>query len=178
MALLVEDANENPFPDVVQFSQVPLEKYEEFDDYIASYREIIRYDEQDMNQKLLDYQAQYQNILKTVELLRLLTQAVYVLIGLFLFTMFIMVHMVIRNFIFFLQDEMRIIELVGGKPTFIYGPLAVQGVVYTIFAVLFSLLVFVIFKNTGAVNILPADLLSIFAKFYENLTQYIIWYQL
>lgn len=112
LALIVEDAQENPFPDVVQFSQIPLEKYEEFDKFILSYRDIVRYNEQDMTQKLLDYQSQYQNIIKTVELLRLLNQAVYILIALFLLTVSIIIHMTIRNFIFFMQDEVRIIELV------------------------------------------------------------------
>ena len=172
LASIVEDAQENPFPDVVQFSQVPIERYEQFNDYIAEYKDIIRYDEQDMTQKLLDYRAQYQNIIKTVELLRLLTQAVYVLIGLFLFAAFIMVHMVIRNFIFFLQDEMRIIELVGGKPSFIYGPLMVQGIVYTVSAVIFALLLFVIFHNFGGMQLLPVDLAGIFTRFYENLVQH------
>lgn len=171
LAAIVEEADSNPFPDVVQFSQIPIEKYEKFNDYIASYKDIIRYDAQDMNQKLLDYQAQYQNIMKTVELLRLLTQAVYVLIALFLFTVFVMVHMVIRNFIFFLQDEMRIIELVGGNPSFIYGPLMVQGIIYSVFGVIFAFLAFVIFRNAGGMTLLPSDLIGIFIRFYTLLSE-------
>lgn len=171
LAAIIEDAKENPFPDVVQFSQIPIERYEQFNEYIAWYKDIIRYDAQDMSQKLLDYQAQYQNVMKTVELLRLLNNAVYVLIGLFLFTVFVVVHMVIRNFIFFLQDEMRIIELVGGKSSFIYGPLAVQGIIYSVSGVLLAFLAFFLFRNNGGVSMLPIDMVTVFVRFYHTLTE-------
>lgn len=80
LASIIEDARENPFPNSVRFSEIPIEKYEQFNDYIASYKDIIRYDKQDLSQKLLDYRMQYDNIMKTIEFLRLLTNAVYVLI--------------------------------------------------------------------------------------------------
>lgn len=170
LASIIEDARENPFPNSVRFSEIPIEKYEQFNDYIASYKDIIRYDKQDLSQKLLDYRMQYDNIMKTIEFLRLLTNAVYVLIWLFLFTAFVMIHMVIRNFIFFLQDEMRIIELVGGKPSFIYGPLAVQGIVYATLGVLFAFSLFVVFNNFGGISLLPSDIVPIFTGFYTKLS--------
>ncbi len=170
LASIVEDANENPFPDVVQFSQIPLPQYERFNDFIAEYADIIVYNKQDMTQKLLDFQNQYQNVKKTVDLLRLLTQGVYVLIGLFLVTVFIMSHMTIRNFVFFLQDEVRIIELVGGKPSFIYGPLMVQGIIYAVLGVCFAFCAFAIFKTSGGLTILPSDLIGMFERFYQNLS--------
>lgn len=79
---------------------------------VSEYRDILQYDETTMNRRLLDYQTQYNQISSIVQALRSLNVAVYVLIGLFLFTVFVVVHMVIRNFIFFLQNEVRIIELV------------------------------------------------------------------
>lgn len=174
LASVIEDAEENPLPNVVQFSQIPLEKYEDFSRYIESYKDIITYKEGDMQQQLIDFQTQYQNIMKTVELLRLLTQAVYVLIGLFLITMFVMVHMTIRNFVFFMQDEVRIIELVGGRPSFIYGPLMVQGIIYTTLAVCLAFLIFFIFQATGGVQILPADIATMFSGFYKNLSEFFL----
>lgn len=81
-----------------------------------------------------------------------------------------MIHMVIRNFIFFLQDEMRIIELVGGKPSFIYGPLAVQGIVYATLGVLFAFSLFVAFNNFGGISLLPSDIVPIFTGFYTKLS--------
>lgn len=178
LASIVEDAKENPFPDVVQFSQIPLERYEDFNKYIASYNDILNYDMQDMQQKLIDFQTQYQNIMKTVDLLRILTQAVYVLIGLFLVTVFIMVHMTIRNFVYFLQDEVRIIELVGGRPSFIYGPLAVQGIIYATLGVLLAFFAFFAFRHFGGMQILPGDIAEIFVRFYENLSKIFVPFQL
>lgn len=178
LASIIEDANENPFPDVVQFSQIPLEKYEDFNNFIAGYNDIVSYNAADMQQKLIDFQTQYQNIMKTVDLLRVLTQAVFILIGLFLVTVFIMIHMTIRNFVFFLQDEVRIIELVGGKPSFIYGPLALQGIIYATLGVCFAYLVFFIFQSSGGVQILPADIAGIFSRFYVNLSEIILPFQI
>lgn len=34
-AAIVEDASENPFPDVVQFSKIPLAQYEKLNEFIA-----------------------------------------------------------------------------------------------------------------------------------------------
>lgn len=128
------------------------------------------YDKQDVTQKLLDYRVQYQNVSKTADLLRLLKNAVYVLIGLFIVTAFIMTHMTIRNFVFFLQDEVRIIELVGGKPSFIYGPLMIQGSIYTVLGVSFAFCAFAIFQSFGGLSVFPADLASVFLQFYQNLS--------
>lgn len=77
---IVEHADENPLPDSVRISQIPIQMYKEVDAYIAEYRDILQYDEQDMNKKLVDYQNQYAQVSKVVELLQLSTTAVYVLI--------------------------------------------------------------------------------------------------
>lgn len=148
LAAIVEDASENPLPNSVRISQIPLKMYENVDAYIAKYRDILKYDEQDMSKKLLDYREQYTQVVKIISLLKMLNNAVFVLIGLFLFTAFIMIHTVIRNFIFFLQDEVRIIELVGGKSSFIYGPLMIQGIFYTTSAVLIAFSSFYLFENS------------------------------
>ena len=74
-----------------------------------------------------------------VDMLRSLEYGVYVLLGLFIFTVFAIVHMIIRNFIYFLQDEVEIIELVGGNASFVYGPFVVQGMFYTGIATIVAL---------------------------------------
>jgi cell division protein FtsX len=55
-----------------------------------------------------------------VKILRFLEYGVYALLALFFFTVFVVVYTVISNTIFFLRDEMSIIELVGGRSYFIY----------------------------------------------------------
>jgi len=61
----------------------------------------------------VDYRAQYTRVEAVVHNLRLLEYGVYILLALFAFTVFVVVHTVIRNFIFYLRDEIEIIELVG-----------------------------------------------------------------
>ena len=112
LAALVENIDDNPLPNSVRFSNVPIALYGDVNAYISQYRDILQYDETSMQNKLVDYQTQYNQIVGVVNSLKSLNMAVYILIGLFLFTVFVVVHMVIRNFIFFLQDEIRIIELV------------------------------------------------------------------
>lgn len=120
LAVLVEQTDENPLPNSLQLSNIDLKTYGEINTYIAQFQDILQYDQGDMNKRLLDYKSQYERIAVVVHILTMLQYGVYILLGLFVFTVFVVVHTVIRNFIFFLQDEVRIIELVGGSPSFIY----------------------------------------------------------
>jgi cell division protein FtsX len=87
---------------------------------IAEYKDILEYNETEFNRKLIDFQSQYSRIESLVKILRLLEYGVYALLALFVFTVFVVVYTVISNTIFFLRDEMSIIELVGGRSYFIY----------------------------------------------------------
>lgn len=160
---IIEDAEENPLPNSVIISQIPLKDYQKIDTFVSGFKDILQYDEENMTQKLVDYQSQFERISKVIHLMTLVKNAIFILIWLFLFVMFVVIHTVIRNFIFFLQDEVRIIELVGGKPSFIYGPFMIQGVLYTFIATLGAFIVFVLF-NWFWVEYLPEN----FAKVYEN----------
>lgn len=112
LALLVEQTDENPLPNSLRMSNIDLGTYAQIDLYISKFQDILQYDQSDMNKKLVDYKSQYERIVVVVKILTALQYGVYVLLGLFIFTVFVVVHMIIRNFIFFLQDEVRIIELV------------------------------------------------------------------
>lgn len=142
LAVLVEQTDENPLPNSLQLSNIDLRTYSQINEYISKFQDILQYDEGDMNKKLVDYKGQYERIAVVVRVLTDLQYGVYVLLGLFVFTVFVVVHMIIRNFIFFLQDEVRIIELVGGNPSFIYGPFVVQGIFYTSFSTVLAITLF------------------------------------
>ncbi len=131
LADLVENSSENPLPNSIKITGVDIAYYSSLNNYIARYQDILQYDALDMDKKLLDYKAQYNRISVVVNLLRSLEYGVYILLGLFIFTVFAIVHMIIRNFIYFLQDEVEIIELVGGNASFVYGPFVIQGMFYT-----------------------------------------------
>lgn len=169
LASVIEDSSENPLPDSVQISQIPIKSYNDVHNYIATFEDILQYNEDDLNKKLLNYEAQYNRVLKIVDLLNLLNKGIYILIGLFIFTASIMIHTVIRNFVFFLQDEVRIIELVGWKPSFIYWPLMVQGVVYTVLSTIGAVLLFVFFVKFGWISYIPENIANIFMWFYDKL---------
>ncbi len=87
-------------------------------------------------------------------MLNILQATVYIFLALFVFTVAILVYMVIHNFIFFLQNEVRIIELVGGRPSFIYGPFILQGTLYALFASLVAFLTFL-----GGIEIIGSQFL-------------------
>ena len=80
--------------------------------YISSFQDVLEYNEEDIRKKIVDYRAQYTRVEAVVHNLRLLEYGVYILLALFAFTVFVVVHTVIRNFIFYLRDEIEIIELV------------------------------------------------------------------
>ena len=123
---------------------------------IGEYKDILEYDETEFNRKLIDFRSQYSRVESLVRILQLLEYGVYALLALFVFTVFVVVYRVISNTIFFLRDEMSIIELVGGKSYFMYGPLVIQGMIYTGCAALFSIAVFY-----GLPYILPLDSLPV-----------------
>jgi len=119
LATLIE-TDSNPLPNSVRLSNISLDQYTGLNIYIGRFRDILQYNQDSLDKKLMDYRTQYDRIASVVNMLHILELAVYVLLGLFVFTVAILIYMVIHNFIFFLQDEVRIIELVGGQPSFIY----------------------------------------------------------
>ena len=133
LAGLVEDADTSPFANSIRINKInDLAFYDTLNTYITGFRDIIQYDQGSFDKKLLNYRSQYLQVAKVVEKLQLLKQGVWVLLTLFAFSVSIVVYMIIHNFIFFLRDEIRIIELVGGKPSFIYGPFVIQGLIYAL----------------------------------------------
>lgn len=168
---IIVDPNDNPLPDSVRISNVSLPVYDSLNNYIQKYRDILQYDAENMSKKLVSYQNQYNRIQDVVSVLKTTNIALYILIGLFLFTVFVVVHMVIQNFIFFLQDEIRIIELVGGKSSFIYGPFIIQGFLYMFFAVGLVACSFFVFAWTGGIQFIPERFRALYIDFYIHLAQ-------
>ncbi len=141
LATLIEK-DVNPLPNSIRLSNIDIDQYSSLNIYIGRFRDILQYDQGSLDRKLLDYRSQYARIASVVEMLHILQMAVYILLGLFVFTVAILIYMVIHNFVFFLQDEVRIIELVGGRPSFIYGPFVIQGILYASIATTFATLIF------------------------------------
>ena len=164
---IISDSGDNPLPNTVRISNIPLASYDAINQFLAEYKDVLQYDEGTLDKQLIAFRTQYNQAQSVVTALQSLNIAVYVLIGLFLLTVFVVVHMIIRNFIFFLQDEIRIIELVGGKGSFIYGPFIIQGSIYMLIAVAIVFLVFYIFEVLGGVPMIPEIFRGTYINFRE-----------
>ncbi len=142
LAGLIE-SDSNPLPNSVRVSNIDINQYTALNTYIGRFRDLLQYDQGTLDKKLLDYRSQYERITSVIKMLNILQVTVYIFLGLFVFTVAIVIYMVIHNFIFFLQNEVRIIELVGGRASFIYGPFILQGTLYAIIASCIAILTFI-----------------------------------
>ncbi len=142
LATLIE-SDSNPLPNSVRLSNIEIDEYKWLNTFIGRFRDILQYDEGSLDKKLLDYRSQYERIAAIVKMLNILQATVYIFLGLFVFTVAIVIYMVIHNFIFFLQDEVRIIELVGGRASFIYGPFILQWILYAMIASCIAIITFI-----------------------------------
>ena len=97
---------------------------------------------------------------------------IFALLALFAFTVATIIYNVISNSIFFHQEEIEIIELVGGRRAFTYGQFLLQGSLYGLSAILLvAVLLFLLrssFDLSGAasgLSVLEATL----ARFFLSL---------
>ena len=130
---------------------------------------MLRYDQDAMNQKLLDYKSQFSRISLVVKLLSLLQYSVYALLGLFLFTVAVIIYTVIGNSIFFHKEEIEIISLVGGQSGFIYGPFLLQGVFYSLSATLLVSGILLFIRSLISIKFVSGPLMSIQQKVFTEL---------
>lgn len=175
LAALIEWTDENPLPNSLRLSGIPLDSYERVRGIVAWYKDILEYNETELNKKLIDFQGQYSRIESLVKVLRYLEYAVYGLLGLFIFTVFVVVYTVISNTIFFLRDEMSIIELVWGRSYFIYGPLVIQGMVYTGISAILGAVLFYTFPHILPLDSLPNWVRNVLDNFMILYKSYVIY---
>jgi len=163
LASLASAWDENPLPASLRLRNIPLDSYIGLNTYISSFQDVLEYNEEDIRKKIVDYRAQYTRVEAVVHNLRLLEYGVYILLALFAFTVFVVVHTVIRNFIFYLRDEIEIIELVGWKTSFIYIPFLLQALFYTLVATLLAFGSIVLLIQV----FLQTEILPVFTKVFE-----------
>ena len=171
LATLIE-RDANPLPNSIRLSNIDISLYSSLNVYIGRFRDILQYDQWALDRKLLDYRSQYDRIASVVEMLYFLQVAVYILLWLFVFTVAIVIYMVIHNFVFFLQDEIRIIELVWGSPSFIYGPFVIQGILYAMTATTLATLTFLALLSLIRSQPLFSDFVLFLSDFSEIFVTY------
>jgi len=131
LSRVIEWDKDNPLPSSIVIKNIPLGEYPAINMVVKRYTGIIQYDEERSKKSLTDYRAQYDRIQGLINILLSVQYGIYGIIGFFIFAVFIIIYNSIGNFVFFYRDEIKIIRLVGGENFFIYGPFAIQWVLYT-----------------------------------------------
>jgi cell division protein FtsX len=81
---------------------------------------------------MFDYRTQYERILKIIYILKNLKLALYIIIWIFLLSIFVITYSIIWNFIYHYRDEIYITKLVWWSNSFIYWPFVFQWIIYSI----------------------------------------------
>ncbi|MFA5917326.1 MAG: hypothetical protein WC850_03790 [Candidatus Gracilibacteria bacterium] len=143
---ILEDVN--PLPNTIVISNVGLNDYVSLNDNIEKKIYMLdNGDKQEKKENFTDYKAQYKRIIKVITVLNILRVGLYVIIGIFLLSISVIVYSIIGNFIYYYRDEIYITKLVGGDNFFIHGPFIFQGMIYTFLSFLGSATIFLILLN-------------------------------
>jgi cell division transport system permease protein len=169
LTALIENSGENPLPDSLRVDNIPLDSYPEFDALIAVEKDILFYDKDALDRKFLDYQSQFQRVSLVVKLLQSLQYGVYALLILFLFTVAVIIYTVIGNSIFFHRQEIEIIELVGGKSSFIYGPFMIQGAFYGMISTVLALAILILMSSITPIEFVTGPLSGLHQSLHSAL---------
>jgi len=139
---------QNPLPNTITISKIPLSDYEKLNYIIEWKLYLFSWNKQDINKSnevFSSYKAQYSRITSIITKLKALGVWLYVIIGIFVFAIWIITYSIIWNFIYYYRDEIYITKLVWGSKAFIYGPFSLQWMMYSIIAFFISLSMFYIF---------------------------------
>ncbi|MCD5380310.1 hypothetical protein LR004_00120 [Candidatus Gracilibacteria bacterium] len=153
----------NPLPETIELSNIAIEDYKKVD-YLIQQKFYLLSEgpdtgtgatlEEEVKQvsHFSDYSSQYDKITTVISILKTLQVVLYIIIGIFAFSIGIIIYSIIGNFIYYYRDEIYITRLVGGSKFFIYGPFSLQGMIYSMVSFILSLIIFLlIIKNTNFV---------------------------
>ena len=168
---------QNPLPNTITISKIPLSDYEKLN-YVIEWKLYLFWWNDNLNSKDLfsSYSAQYNRINSRIVILNSIILWLYVIIGMFVFAIWIISYSIIWNFIYYYRDEIYITKLVWWSKAFIYGPFSLQGVIYSMIAFLISLWLFYGFIKLG----ITFDILSItyvFNDIFEK-SKYVFLFEL
>jgi cell division protein FtsX len=145
---------QNPLPETVELSSIPIDSWDSVNSLIQW--KIFLFSKEDIkdieNQKkhFSEYNSQYKNIENVTSYLLILRVTLYVMIALFLLSIWIIIYSIIWNFVFYYKDEIYITRLVWWSKLFIYWPFSLQWILYAIASFISGIAVFysvVMFTN-------------------------------
>lgn len=140
--------SQNPLPATINLSNIKMEEYEKLNT-IIEWKFWILTDFR--TNSTYDYRTQYDRIIKIIQILKTLKTALYVIIWVFLLSIFVITYSIIWNFIYHYRDEIYITKLVWWSNNFIYWPFVFQWIIYSIIWFFLSTNVFLVFVNNASV---------------------------
>ena len=164
--------SQNPLPATINLSNIQMQEYEKLNIIIEGKYWILT---DFRTNSTYDYITQYERIIKIISLLKTLKLALYIIIWVFLLSIFVITYSIIGNFIYHYRDEIYITKLVGWGNSFIYGPFVFQGIIYSVIWFFLSTNVFLIFVNNASVFF---DKAAIKQYIVNADLHYILWIQL
>ncbi len=145
---IISSNSRNPLPATITISNIWIDEYEWLDLIIVPKSYILTdFKSTAKNDSIYDYKSQYNRILKIIATLQTLKFALYVIIWVFLLSIFVINYSIIWNFIYHYRDEITITKLVWWSNLFIYWPFIVQSFFYSIIWFLVSTSIFLIWLN-------------------------------
>lgn len=139
----------NPLPDTIILSNIWINYYEAVNAIIEP-KEFLLSTYSDDQTHFSHYASQYENIKSILKILNILTLGLYIIIGVFILSIFIITYSIIWNFIYYFKDEIYITRLVWWSKKFIYGPFVLQWMIYSFVSFILSFIVFIILlKNVN-----------------------------
>jgi cell division protein FtsX len=143
---ILED--ENPLPNTILISNIWLNEYVLLNDNIEKKIYMLdNWNKLEQKENFTDYKAQYKRIIKVIAVLNILRVGLYVIIGIFLLSISVIVYSIIGNFIYYYRDEIYITKLVWWDNFFIHWPFVFQWMIYTFLSFIGSATIFLILLN-------------------------------
>lgn len=134
----------NPLPATINLSNIKIDQYKKLNELIESKMYILS----DFKANATyDYRTQYNRIIKIIWILQTLKIALYIIIFVFLLSIFVITYSIIWNFIYHYRDEIYITKLVWWGNIFIYWPFVFQGIIYAVLWFFISFVTYLLLLN-------------------------------
>ncbi len=140
--------SQNPLPATINLSNIKMQEYEQLNTIIEWKYGILT---DFKTNSTYDYRTQYERILKIIAILKTLKLALYIIIWVFLLSIFVITYSIIWNFIYHYRDEIYITRLVWWGNSFIYGPFVFQWIIYSVIWFFLSTNIFLVFVNNASI---------------------------
>lgn len=139
---------DNPLPETISIQNIKISEYDALNRIIENKLFILSNIDNETNDHFSHYTLQYKRITKIINVLNILQIWLYIVIWVFIVSIFIIIYSIIGNFIYYYRHEISITRLVWWSKVFIYWPFSLQWMIYSIISFLINIFIFILFvKN-------------------------------